>query len=393
MATPPLSDELARAALTAWERFNHSHKIAAKELGIPEGTFNSRLEIAKKRGLSTATGAKETLQGYNPDYGLTHSVPEPLVLRGTSTLYDKEGGVKLQWIKTKLSDELVEKAMLAAIEALAENVVREKPVLPPAYTNSSLCNVYTLTDCHVGAKIWIKENLEANWDLKIAEDILTRAFDYPIEASPSAQTCVIAQIGDFLNQDSLIAQTPTGLNPVDSDGRYSKVVQIAVKILRYVVSKSLEKHEKVIILMAEGNHDLASSVWLRHLFSILYENEPRVEVIDSELPYYVYKHGATMLSWHHGHLKKNDALPLLFAAQFPVMWGETTKRYCHTGHRHHSEEKEHSGMKVTQHSTLVARDSYASRNGWMAEREIRSFTYHSMWGQVATNTVTPEMLE
>lgn len=92
-------------------------------------------------------------------------------------------------------------------------------------------------------------------------------------------------------------------------------------------------------------------------------------------------------------MKKNDALPILFAAQFPQIWGATTRRYCHTGHRHHVEEKEHSGMTVIQHPTLAARDAYAARGGWIAERAITAITYHRDFGQVARNTVTPEMLE
>jgi hypothetical protein len=56
------------------------------------------------------------------------------------------------------------------------------------------------------------------------------------------------------------------------------------------------------------------------------------------------------------------------------------------------EEKEHSGMTVIQHSTLAARDAYASRGGWMSERHVTSITYSDKYGQVARNTVTPEML-
>jgi hypothetical protein len=129
------------------------------------------------------------------------------------------------------------------------------------------------------------------------------------------------------------------------------------------------------------------------MFQALYENEPRIEVIDSELPYYVYQHGETMLGWHHGHLSKNEALPLLFASQFPKMWGNTSKRYVHCGHRHHTHIKEHSGVTIEQHPTLAARDAYAARGGWMAERQVSSITYSDKYGQVAKNTVTPEMLD
>jgi len=170
------------------------------------------------------------------------------------------------------------------------------------------------------------------------------------------------------------------------------MVRTAIRILRRVIDLALARHQTVFVVMAEGNHDLASSVWLRIMFGALYENEPRVRVIDSELPYYVHTHGETMLAFHHGHLTKNERLPLLFAAQYAREWGATTKRYAHCGHRHHEETKEHSGMKVVQHSTLAARDAYAARGGWMSERQATAYTYHSRWGQVGSVTVTPEMM-
>ena len=132
------------------------------------------------------------------------------------------------------------------------------------------------------------------------------------------------------------------------------MVHVAIRILRSAIDIALQRHQRVVVLIAEGNHDMASSVWLRHMFGLLYENEPRVSVIDSELPYYVHQHGQTMLAWHHGHLKKLDALPLLMAAQFPKVWGNTTRRYVHTGHLHHKHEKEHSGITVIQHPTIAA---------------------------------------
>ena len=144
--------------------------------------------------------------------------------------------------------------------------------------------------------------------------------------------------------------------------------------------------------MAEGNHDMASAVWLRIMFKALYENEPRVEIIDTELPYYAVEFGKNMLASHHGHKKKKEALPLLFAAQFPEIWGRTTYRVCHVGHMHHIDEKEHSGMTVHQHPTLAARDSHAARGGWLSHRQASSITYHKDHGEVARNTIKPEML-
>lgn len=322
---------------------------------------------------------------------MVYAVPAPFVVKGVSTYYNKDGRPSGQWVKSRLDAEQYEGAIRAAVEALAEDVVRVAPSEEPKVTEASLCNLYTLTDCHVGMRSWPPETGQ-KWDLAIAERVLIGAFSYAIKASPNAESCVVNQLGDFIHFDSLLPLTPTDAHVLDSDGRYGKVIRVATRILRFVIDLALQKHKRVVVLMAEGNHDMASSVWLRHLFSLLYENEPRVDVIDSELPYYVHQHGETMLAFHHGHLSTKDKLPLLFAAQFPKVWGETKKRYCHVGHMHHLDEKEHPGMTVIQHPTIAARDSYASRRGYYAEREIFTVTYHSKYGQVARTNVVPEMI-
>ena len=355
---------------------------AARALGVHHRTIGRSVDRAK---------ARAARQGYAPDNDMRKIAPPGFVVKGTSTYYDEAGTLKAQWVKTDADKEAQLAIQEAAYAALAESLPREAPRAAPAALRADLCTVYTLTDSHVGMLAWHKEG-GADWDLEIAARTLTGAFDRLVESSPPAQTCVVAQLGDFLHSDGLLPVTPTSNHILDQDGRFSKVVQAAVRVLRRVIRSALDHHETVRVLMAEGNHDMASSVWLRVMFKALYENEPRVQMIDGELPFYALQHGKTMLAWHHGHLKKNDALPLLFAAQYPRMWGATTKRYCHTGHRHHVEEKEHSGMTVLQHSTLAARDAYAARGGWHSERQATSITYHSRWGQVARHTVTPEML-
>lgn len=359
-----------------------SNSKAAKALGVNRRTFD--------RSLATLR-TKAALQGHSPEHGMTRTVPDGFKVKGVSTLYDKDGKMAAQWVKSTADQERRDKVIREVLAAHCEEMPRMLPVPRPADSVAALCNLYTLTDSHVGMLAWGRET-GADWDLKIAEAQLTGCFQAMIEAAPRAAVGIVNQLGDFLHYDGMIAATPTSGHPLDADGRFSKMVDVAVRILRRVVDMALARHEKVVVLMAEGNHDLASSVWLRIMFRTLYENEPRVEVIDSEMPYYVYQHGKTMLAFHHGHLKKNDQLPILFASQFATMWGATTKRYAHCGHRHHTEEKEHSGITVIQHPTLAARDAYAARGGWIAERQVTAMTYHAEFGQVARNTVTPEML-
>lgn len=360
-----------------------SGAAAGTHLGVTRTVINIAIQAVKK---------KAAIAGYSPDHAMTHTAPNPFIVKGVSTLYGEDGQPKAQWVKTTLDREKYDEAIKAAIEAMAQDIPRVAPLDAPDGCIESLCNLYTMTDTHVGALAWHKEG-GADWDVKIAERVLTGCFERMVQSAQPAKVCVINQLGDFLHSDGLQAITPTSGHLLDQDGRFSKIVAAAIRILRRLVDLALLKHEAVYIVMAEGNHDMASSVWLRHMFAALYENEPRVTVNNSELPYYVYQHGKIMLAFHHSHLKKMDGLPLLFAAQYPEMWGATTKRYCHTGHRHHVEEKEHSGMKVIQHPTLGARDAYAARGGWLSEREATAITYHKEFGQVARVTVCPEMLE
>jgi len=369
--------------LQAIEKHGSSRKAAAA-IGVTKTSINEAV-LAVKR--------KAALQGHSPQHDMTHTVPDGFKVKGVSTYYNDDGKVKGQWVKSTADDERRAEIQKAAIEAMCADVPKLSACEAPLRTLGHLCNVYTLTDSHVGMLAWGRETQSGDWDLDIAEKVLTGCFNAMVTASPNAGTCVVAQLGDWMHYDGLAAVTPTNNHPLDADGRFSKMVGVAIRILRRVVDMALVKHESVIVLLAEGNHDQASSVWLRALFRALYENEPRITVIDSELPYYTHQHGQTMLGWHHGHLSKNDQLPILFAAQFPQVWGNTTKRYIHTGHRHHTEEKEHSGVTVIQHPTLAARDAYAARGGWVAGRQVTSITYSDKHGQVARNTVTPEMLE
>ena len=363
-----------------------SGRKAAAALGVSKSVLNRAISDVKR---------KAAKQGYSPAHDMTRTVPDGYSVKGVSTLYNADGVISAQWVKSTADQARQAEIQQAAFEAMAAELPKQEPINAPDITLPDLCNVYTITDAHVGALAWRMENLDPNgdWDLTIAEKTLTGCFEHMINASAAAKTGIVAQIGDFLHFDSLSAVTPTNGHLLDADGRFPKVVQAAIRILRRIVNMALARHDQVVVVMGEGNHDAASSVWLREMFKALYEDEPRLTVIDSVMPYYVYQHGETMLCWHHGHLRKPDQLPLLFAAQFPKVWGDTVKRYCHVGHRHHVEIKEHSGMVVEQHSTLAARDAYASRGGWFSERQCNAITYHTKFGQVAKNTITPEMLQ
>jgi len=310
-----------------------------------------------------------------------------LKILGESTLYDAEGEVKLTWVKTTADKEKQEQIFRDGVLAMSKKLPRLKPINSPAQSLPDLLNLYTLTDFHLGM-------LGDDWDNKTAEDVLINCFSEMINNSPKAHTAIICQLGDFLHSDypGLRSETPLSGHQLNSDGEPNNIIASSIKLLRRVVDASLTKHENVHVIMAEGNHDITSSIWLRHMFDALYEDNPRVTIDTSDLPYYVHHHGDTMLAFHHGHLKKFSTLTSVFAATFPEIWGKTKYRYAHCGHLHHAQVKEDMGMTVTQHRTLASKDAYSKRLSYFSERKAESTTYHKKFGQVASNYVTPEMI-
>jgi biotin operon repressor len=360
-----------REAVIDGKKAGKSNTQIAKELGVSRQSVDMHVSRMKAGGI--------------------YPIPEGHSVKGVSTLYNSEGEMAAQWVKTRVDEGQQQLALDAAVKALCERVKPQARIPRPKGLDSHLCNLYTITDYHMGMLAWKRETGD-DWDVRIAENLLVAAFAQMVKSAPAAKVGVVNQLGDFLHYDSMAAITPTSHNVLDSDSRFAKVVECSIRVLRKLVNMALEKHERVHVVMAEGNHDIASSVWLREIFSALYENEPRVTVDKSPLPYYAFQHGKAMLCFHHGHLSKVGELPLLFAAQFPKMWGDCTKRYAHTGHLHHVHEKEHPGIVITQHQTLAARDAYAARGGWIADRSAQAITYHDQFGEVGRVRVSPEML-
>jgi hypothetical protein len=358
-----LNDDTLR---DAYERNGRNAAATARELGLAATTVKDRLAKAGVRG-------------------------SPFAVTGRSTLRDAEGNVVMEWEKTSTDKAREREALEAAYTQLSSELPRLNRTPAPVERASDLATVYTLTDAHIGMLAWWREG-GADWDLDIAERTIVGCFAEAIRGTPHSELAILNQLGDLLHYDSLEAVTPTSRHILDADSRFTKMVEVAVRVLRRVIDMLLAKHSRLHVVLAEGNHDMASSVWLRTMFKALYENEPRITIDDSALPYYCYRHGKTLLAFHHSHLKKNAQLPLLIAAQFAKEWGLTERRYIHTGNLHHVEEKEHCGATVIQHPTLAARDAYAARGGWFADRAMSAITYHAEFGQVGRVTVCPEML-
>ena len=373
----------AQAGLASLVDGGMSRKEAARRLGISERNVDKMLRRIK---------ANAVKRGYSPEHDMTHVVPEGYKVKGVSTYYNEDGKPTGQWVKSATDEERRAQALLEAVENAATALPRFKPVKPPKQVDENLASLLTITDFHLGMKAW-KDSDGDDWDLKIARDVFLNAIHDMLNASPKSGTGILNQLGDFLHWDGLVQVTPTSGHHLTGDDRYSKLVELSISVMTEAVDMMLKKFGKVVVVQAEGNHDLASSVWMRKFIKHRFQDEPRVEVIDNEFPYYAYQHGDIMLGFHHGHKMRMAQLQKLFASEprFRKLWGASQHAYIHCGHLHHERVLDDAGCTVEQHPTLAARDNYTSSHGYVSQRGAKVITYDKLEGEVHRVTVRPRL--
>lgn len=367
-----------REYVEALDRHDSGNKAAA-ELGINGSVFHKEIRKIKARAAKA---------GISPDTDNTKPVAEGYMLKGTSTLYGADGQQKLQWVKTTADTQKQYELMCAAIEGLAEELPVRPAIEAPQHVAKDLANQYTITDFHIGMLAWHREGGD-DWDISIAKETLKHAMLEMIDRSPKADTAIINQLGDFLHYDSLISVTPTSGHIVDADSRPEKMIEAAIECMDLMITESLKTHKHVKVIIAQGNHDLYSAIWLRKMFERLYGNNPRVEFISNAIPYYAFAFGETMLGYHHLHKVNLKQMPGVFANEFRELYGKTTRTYLHGGHCHHKEVIEIGKTVVEMHRTLAARDSHSSYGGYDSDRATDAITYHKTLGEVSRLTVRP----
>ena len=402
--TPPVPDEiltetvLARAACA-------TDKEAAAVLGIARSTLQNRLMRAAERGLS---GTRPVMPGYAiksvsskdgdawikqvKEHGEAYTIPDGHSVKGESALVDAEGRTIQKWVKTNIDAAAQKSKLEAMVSGFVDVLPRADPIAGPTNTLPDLLCQYTLTDAHLGALAWNEETGGGDYDLSIGERLVIDWFAAAIATSPSSRRAVFAQLGDFLHYDSFKSVTPEHGHLLDGDTRYPKMVRSAIRIVRTVIRMLLEKHEQIDIIMADANHDPSSEVWLREMLSAFYDHEPRIRVDTNPGTYSMIEHGDVSLFYHHGHRRGVGNVDSVFVGKFRQAYGRTRFSYAHVGHKHADELKTTNLMKVEQHETLAAPDAYASNGGWLSGRSAKVIYYHSKFGYVGRNIMTPEMV-
>ena len=321
-----------------------------------------------------------------------NSVSHGEILRGSSTLYDEAGNVKLQWVKSDVSKEEQLAAFSKALESLASAV----PAIPAkpfnGYSDEDIMVKIPIADAHIGLLTWHKE-VGVDFDLSIAKQLYTDAITRLIDSSPTADTCLLLDLGDMLHSDDQSNQTKGHKHQLDVDGRYDKLFDMAIHISIAMIDIALTKYPNVIFRKTRGNHDADSSIGLSAALEMRYHNEPRVTIERSPSLFWWYKFGKTLHFSTHGHtVRKQAALPEIAAHDCKSVWSDCDFVYIDSGHIHHQQILETRTAICESHNSLTAGDSFNFGHGYRSLRNIKSIVYHKDFGEIGRNVVSLKML-
>jgi hypothetical protein len=402
MATPPLSDEDALAAVAALHECGGNKDQAAKSLDLNPKTFRHRLKRAGERGF---TGTRPVIDGFairhvktqlgaNGEFkgesilqakapGEEFVMAPGQVVDRITTHVNAERRITEEWIKTKAGQVSLEETLERIKAAMAGFKPTVKPAPAPPAPQSALLTLIPCNDWHVNLLTWERETGE-NWDLKIAEDTIGSNVEDAILRSPSSDTAIVLGGGDLMHADNDRNRTEKSGNVLDADGRHQKGIDVAQRLKVRTIDAALRRHKRVIVRVLRGNHDEYSSVAIAHFLLAWYRNEPRVTVdVDASL-YFWFRFGHVFLGATHGHTVKLKDMASIMAHRRAEDWGLSRFRYIHGFHIHHYSKfaTEGGGVISESHQAPIPQDAWHYGAGFLSGRSIQTITYHRDFGEV-----------
>ncbi len=325
----------------------------------------------------------------------TKREPGPTIAPPPGFLLDKittgtfAGEQRVQWESYSPAKAQQWAAMLAAMkDATAEYKGLADPVKCETLVDTRLLNIIPIGDPHIGMLAWSKET-GTDFDSNIAREDLLRALRMVFDRSPDAETCLIAQLGDFFHAEDDKQVTPTAGHKLDVDTRAGRITRLGFMLMRSAIDLALKKHRRVVVANLRGNHDPYKSVGLNLYLEGVYEREPRLTILDNNNPYIFYEHGQCLFGLHHGDGAKPEALPGIMAEwQGGAPWGRCPIRKWFTGHVHSERSKDFPGVSWQSCRTLAPSDYWAWHKGYRSEQSLECHTYDIEDGLVSRQPVT-----
>lgn len=337
-------------------RFKKSLMNSAKRAKISISEYKIILSIIKE--------SIKTLSLSKPDY--TDLDLATLVLSKYNTVPKK----------SKLDDEAFDILSKLPFEIKMPELLKI-PTDPSA--NEDVSIVLSLQDLHFGKKgnSDLRENL-----LKVVNYFIHKAYkNYNVES-------VYLVIGpDTLNTDTFNGTTTKG-TPVENYNTVFDMYKEAFEALSDVIYNLGLVSKKIKVIYIPGNHDRLSSFHLLHGLSKVFKTV-EFDITSSDRKVELY--GNNMLCFEHGDKStKDDAL--VYAIEFPEIWGKSKYRYLYQGHVHSrktivfSTEKESKGFITKTLPSLSSNDYWGYHNKHIGIKSAIMMVHDKTKGLIAEIT-------
>lgn len=352
-----------------------SPRKAAKEIGCGKTTIYDCIKRVK------INAAKN---GFSPDNDMTHISAPGFSVNGVSTLYNSDGNLKCQWVKTNKDKDRYEEQFNDFIEGLCEGIKGKSKTTkePEKEYDSDLMSAIIIGDAHIGMIAYSEETKRSDFDTDIAVQDIRDAVDNLVDRSPNSETGVLVDVGDLhhSNNSKQMTGNETGL---EADTRQFRVLKMSGMVIRYSVNKMLKKFKKVRIVISKGNHNPEPAIALCIMLQFFYENNSRVEVLDTVGHFHYLTHGDWLIGVNHGDKVKSANLVSMMARDHPG-WSAAKFRLWLVGHIHHERAVEIGGCVVRSFNTLAPRDAWHTLMGYGASQSMSLLTFHKTKGMHST---------
>lgn len=190
-------------------------------------------------------------------------------------------------------------------------------------------------------------------------------------------TIIIEQLGDLFESSQMqesITVNGTILPTVDM----VKGLKDAKKLYHKLIEHSLLYANKVQIEHACGNHSGNFEYFFLDAIADRYKvlKEPRVIVNNHNDYRTAFTIGNVAIMLSHGDTIALKNLPLKFASEYPLLWGNAEHRECHTGHKHNQfTSTDIDGAVMRQFPTPKPNSKYEDKWGYLSRKFIQLVEY------------------
>ena len=312
----------------------------------------SVIEIAQKMGLSVSA-AKRRLAGWRKRQKLDPILADRLAERGVADLAGLHSGWLIEKDEKGAGQSLYfylgpDQEKLDFAEAMAEvldGMPALEPIPAPEVTGAEgLMNFVPLADLHVGGEYGDPEY----------EATCKGAIDDLVSRLPSAEKALLIDLGDLLDANDHKGVTPASGNPCDVIRENSLGnAKAAFGIMDHAIQRLLQTHIEVEAHLLRGNHDETAYIAVMMALAVQYQDNPRVNLVETDDEFRVIPWGACAIFPHHGDKAKWPELKDVWTDQFPDSWAAAkVHRIIATAHFHHDRMRDLLGVTCEQFRTL-----------------------------------------